>query len=320
MSLETREVSQLIKRLNGSLVVAVTGPTKTGKSLFILKVLETFVIPRLEKKIEVELPISESGRTITTMQTCLFPLEKVNINIEEDSFEIQFIDCIGYKAHGVRGFHNENGPVKLKLEGYDKHLHYKHAISLQTREIVSNIANVTIVVTTDGTIDDLPSYAFIDAENELLNDIEITRPKVMIMNSTKPRSEETIELARSLEEKYKIPVIPMSVAELTEDQVISIFKIMYNELPVLEVNINLPEWFTQLEEGHFFRVQVENVVRETMKKFSSIGKIPYIIEEFKQYDFIEDAIINTIDGVNGFIEIELIGTEEVIEKFTQNQN
>jgi stage IV sporulation protein A len=320
MSLETKEVSQLIKRLNGSLVVAVTGPTKTGKSLFILKVLETFVIPRLEKKVEVELPISESGRTITTMQTGLFPLDKVKINIEEVACEIQFIDCIGYKAHGVKGLHDENGPIKLNLEGYANPLHYKHAISLQTREVVSNIANVTIVVTTDGSIDDLPSYAFIDAENELLNDIETARPKVMIMNSTKPRSEETIELAKSLGEKYKIPVIPMSVAELTEDQVISVFKVIYNELPVLEVNVNLPEWFTQLEESHFFKGQVENAVRNTMKKLTSIGKIKYIIEEFKQYDFIEDAIINALDGVNGFIEIELIVTEEVIEKFSQNHN
>jgi stage IV sporulation protein A len=316
MSLETKEVLKLIKRLNGSLVVAVTGPTKTGKSLFVSKVLEAFVIPRLEKVTEIEMPISESGRTISTMQTCLFPLDKVKIKIEGEVCEIQFIDCIGYKAHGVQGFHNENGPVSLTLEGYEKPIHYKHAISLQTREVVTNIANITIIVTTDGTIDQLPPYAFIDAENELLKDIAIVRPKVMIMNSTKPRSEETIELARSLEEKYKIPVIPMSIIALTDEQVISLLKVIYSELPIIEVNVNLPDWITELDEGHYLRVQMESAVRNTMRDLTSIGKLEYIIEKFKQYHFIKDAIISKIDGVNGFVEIELIDTKEEIEKLT----
>ncbi|MEH7388028.1 stage IV sporulation protein A [Bacillus sp. JJ1521] len=311
------EISNLFKRFNGSLVVTVTGPTRTGKSLFITNVLKTFVLPNVEEteNVEINFPVSESGREISTKKTTIIPLEKIRINIGTGSKYMQFIDCIGYKAHGVKGFHTKTGPLKLQLEGYKNPIHFKEAISIQTREIAKNISDVTIIVTTDGTIDCLPSYAFIDAEMNIVEDLDLQRPKVMILNSTIPEAENTITLAKSLEMKYKLPVIPLSIAEITEENVQSIFNKLYEELPLFEVNVNISEWIIKLETDHFLRNKIEGAVRSIMKDLTNIGKIDSCLEKFKDYDFIQGVTLTEFDSVTGILNINLLESEEIRTKF-----
>ncbi|BAM47368.1 stage IV sporulation protein A [Amphibacillus xylanus] len=305
-------IKDISKRTNGDIYLGVVGAVRTGKSTFIKKFMENIVLPNMEDendraRAQDELPQSSAGRTIMTTEPKFVPNQAVQLEVDDGFFvNVRLVDCVGYTIESAQGFEDENGPRMIHTPWYEEPIPFNEAAEIGTRKVIQEHSTIGVVVTTDGTIGDIPRSDYLDAEARIVDELkEVGKPFIMILNSTKPYSQETELLRQSLNEQYDIPVIAMSAENMNEDDAYNALREALFEFPVLEVNVNLPSWVMVLEEDHWLKVNYQEAIQETVKDIRRLRDVDRIIGHFAEYDFIESAKIHGVDMGEGIAEIDL---------------
>lgn len=305
-------IKDISKRTNGDIYLGVVGAVRTGKSTFIKKFMENIVLPNMEDendraRAQDELPQSSAGRTIMTTEPKFVPNQAVQLEVDDGFFvNVRLVDCVGYTIESAQGFEDENGPRMIHTPWYEEPIPFNEAAEIGTRKVIQEHSTIGVVVTTDGTIGDIPRSDYLDAEARIVDELkEVGKPFIMILNSIKPYSQETELLRQSLNEQYDIPVIAMSAENMNEDDAYNALREALFEFPVLEVNVNLPSWVMVLEEDHWLKVNYQEAIQETVKDIRRLRDVDRIIGHFAEYDFIESAKIHGVDMGEGIAEIDL---------------
>ncbi|UFJ42794.1 stage IV sporulation protein A [Brevibacillus humidisoli] len=311
----------IAERTGGDIYLGVVGPVRTGKSTFIKRFMEQVVIPNIPSEADRiraidELPQSASGRTIMTTEPKFVPNQAVSVNVTEGlSVNVRLVDCVGYTVVGAKGFEDENGPRMVNTPWYEEPVPFEEAAEVGTRKVIQEHSTIGVVVTTDGSIAEIPRHGYIDAEERVINELrEVGKPFVILVNSTRPRSEETQQLRQELQEKHDVPVVALSVDQMTEQEVLLIMREVLFEFPVHEVNVNLPSWVMVLENGHWLRQNYEDAVRETVKDIRRLRDVDRVVGFFSEYDFVDRAILSGMQMGQGVAEIDLYAPDELYDQ------
>ncbi|MCI3920277.1 stage IV sporulation protein A [Paenibacillus sp. TRM 82003] len=311
----------IAERTGGDIYLGVVGAVRTGKSTFIKRFMEAVVLPNIPNEAERaravdELPQSAAGKTIMTTEPKFVPNHAVRIRVAEGlDVNVRMVDCVGYAVEGAKGYEDENGPRMISTPWFEDPIPFQEAAEIGTRKVIQEHSTLGVVITTDGTISDIPRYSYEDAEQRVVDELkEVGKPFIMIINSTKPRSEETLELRAALAEKYDIPVIAASVATMTEDEIYGALREVLYEFPVHEVNVNLPSWVMVLDERHWLRSSFEGSVRETVKDIRRLRDVDRVVGQFGEYDFIDRAGLSGMNMGQGVAEIDLYAPDELYDK------
>ena len=245
-------------RTHGEIYIGVVGPVRTGKSTFIKKFMDTVVIPHIPDGIQREraideLPQSSAGRTIMTTEPKFIPEQAVDVQIDEDaSFRVRMIDCVGYIVPSAIGYIEEDQPRMVRTPWYEEPIPFNMAAEIGTKKVITEHSTIGLVITTDGTISDIPREEYEEAEERVIDELNQTgRPYVMLLNCVEPERPEARELAARLGEKYSIPVLPVNCIDITEQDIRDIIASLLYQFPVREVALDLPGWVTSLESGHW---------------------------------------------------------------------
>ncbi|MEF7522026.1 stage IV sporulation protein A, partial [Bacillus anthracis] len=299
----------------------VVGAVRTGKSTFIKKFMELVVIPNIEnesdrQRAQDELPQSAAGRTIMTTEPKFVPNQAVSIEVDEGlEVNIRLVDCVGYTVPGAKGYEDENGPRMINTPWYEEPIPFHEAAEIGTRKVIQEHSTIGVVITTDGTIGEIPRRDYIEAEERVVNELkEVGKPFIMIINTVQPYHPDTEQLRQSLSEEYDIPVIAMSVESLRETDVYNVLREALFEFPVLEVNVNLPSWVMVLNEGHWLRQSYQEAVQETVKDIKRLRDVDRVVWQFSQYEFIDRASLAGIDMGQGVAEIDLYAPDELYDQ------
>ncbi|HHU20264.1 MAG TPA: stage IV sporulation protein A [Bacilli bacterium] len=305
-------IKDISKRTNGDIYLGVVGAVRTGKSTFIKKFMENVVIPNMEDEQERvrtqdELPQSSAGRTIMTTEPKFVPNQAVQLEVDEGLFvNVRLVDCVGYTIESAQGFEDENGPRMIHTPWYEEPIPFNEAAEIGTRKVIQEHSTIGVVVTSDGTIGDIPRADYLDAEARIVDELkEVGKPFIMILNSTKPYHQETELLRQELNEVYDIPVLAMSAENMNEEDAYNALREALYEFPVLEVNVNLPSWVMVLAEDHWLKVSYQEAIQETVKDIRRLRDVDRIIGHFSAYEFIETAKIHGVDMGEGIAEIDL---------------
>ncbi|AIG26209.1 stage IV sporulation protein A [Brevibacillus laterosporus LMG 15441] len=311
----------IAERTGGDIYLGIVGPVRTGKSTFIKRFMEQAVIPNIPSEADRiratdELPQSASGKTIMTTEPKFVPNQAVQINVTEGlNINVRLVDCVGYTVAGAKGFEDENGPRMVNTPWYEEPVPFEEAAEVGTRKVIQEHSTIGIVVTTDGSIAEIPREGYVDAEERVVAELkEVGKPFVILINSTRPRSEETQALRLELQEKYDVPVVALSVDSMTESEVLLILKEVLFEFPVHEVNVNLPSWVMVLESGHWLRQNYEEAVGLTVKDIRRLRDVDRVVGQFNEYEFIEKAALAGMDMGHGVAEIDLIAPDHLYDQ------
>ncbi|HHT7236572.1 MULTISPECIES: stage IV sporulation protein A [Bacillus] len=311
----------IAERTGGDIYFGVVGAVRTGKSTFIKKFMELVVIPNIEnesdrQRAQDELPQSAAGRTIMTTEPKFVPNQAVSIEVDEGlEVNIRLVDCVGYTVPGAKGYEDENGPRMINTPWYEEPIPFHEAAEIGTRKVIQEHSTIGVVITTDGTIGEIPRRDYIDAEERVVNELkEVGKPFIMIINTVQPYHPDTEQLRQSLSEEYDIPVIAMSVESLRETDVYNVLREALFEFPVLEVNVNLPSWVMVLNEGHWLRQSYQEAVQETVKDIKRLRDVDRVVWQFSQYEFIDRASLAGIDMGQGVAEIDLYAPDELYDQ------
>lgn len=311
----------IAERTGGDIYIGVVGPVRTGKSTFIKRFMEQAVIPNITSeadrtRAQDEMPQSSSGRTIMTTEPKFVPNQAVEVHVAEGlDINVRLIDCVGYIVPGAKGYEDENGPRMINTPWYDEPVPFQEAAEFGTRKVIQEHSTIGVVMTTDGTIDEIPRQDYVDAEERVVDELkEVGKPFVLVINSTQPKSLETEALRTELTEKYDIPCLALSADQMTESDATDVLREALYEFPVHEVNVNLPSWVMVLNEEHWLRQNYEAAVRNTVQDIRRLRDVNRVITYFDEYDFIDRSHLAGMDMGTGTAEIDLNAPDHLYDE------
>ena len=311
----------IAERTGGDIYIGVVGAVRTGKSTFIKRFMEQAVIPNITSdsdriRAQDEMPQSAAGRTIMTTEPKFVPNQAVEVHVDEGlDINVRLIDCVGYVVPGAKGYEDENGPRMINTPWYEEPIPFQEAAEYGTRKVIQEHSTIGVVVTTDGTIAEIPREDYVDAEERGVQELkEVGKPFIMLINSTQPYSPETEALRHELSEKYDIPCLAMSVEQMDDRDATNVLREVLYEFPVHEVNVNLPSWVMVLKEEHWLRQNYEEAVRNTVKDIRRLRDVDRVVGYFHEYDFIENASLAGMDMGTGVAEIDLIAPDHLYDE------
>ncbi len=296
---DTSIYRDIAERTDGNVYIGVVGPVRCGKSTFIKQFMESVVLPHIpgeadRTRARDELPQSAGGLTVMTTEPKFIPDEGVSVRFggEDDvTMRVKVIDCVGYMIPQALGG-EENGTVRMvRTPWHADPIPFAEAAEYGTRKVITEHATVGILVTTDGTIGDIPREAYEEAEERVASELsELGKPFAVILNSAHPESEEAVELAVMLEEKYKAPVALVNCLELNADDFRHIFGMLSEEFPAKEADVIFPGWTAVLPDGH----KLKSVIRDSVTAASAhMKRFRDIRESFTKT--LSDSLVEALD-------------------------
>ena len=244
-------------RTNGDIYIGVVGPVRTGKSTFISKFMQTLVLPNItdknvrERTLD-ELPQSAAGRTVMTTQPKFVPANGVTVNLSDNiRFQVRMLDCVGYLVDGAMGATEAEKPRMVRTPWSEKEMPFEQAAEIGTQKVISEHSTIGIVMTTDGSISDIPRASYIQAEERVIRELKsLNKPFIVIMNSANPAGEECQKLASAIGERYDVPVLPLDVKNIDETGIEDILKTVLYEFPLKVIDFELPAWMKAISKDN----------------------------------------------------------------------
>jgi stage IV sporulation protein A len=304
------------ERTNGDIYIGVVGPVRSGKSTFITQFMQSLVVPNIKNKYirertVDELPQSAEGRTIMTTQPKFVPNEAVKININGSAgnvdMNVRMVDCVGYLISGAMGHEENKKPRLVKTPWTKEEIPFEEAAEIGTKKVIDEHSTIGIVMTTDGTINDIPRSNYVEAEERVIRELsETNKPFVVLLNSTRPESAECLNLQQNLEKKYNVPVIPVDVMNLNTDAIEKMFEKILLEFPIKSLKVNMPEWIQALPFEDDIIKSIVSEVKKFSDKVTKIGQIDRTTVAFSENNDFDPIGIDKIKLGEGCVSFKLI--------------
>ena len=321
MDTKLKLYEDIAKRTDGDIYVGVVGPVRTGKSTFIKKFMDLLVIPNIDnnykkERAKDELPQSAAGKTIMTTEPKFIPNEAVQIKIDNSiTLKTRLVDCVGYLVNNAIGYLEDDMPRMVKTPWSDEEIPFEQAAEIGTRKVIQEHSTIGILVTTDGTITDIPRDDYIQAEERVVSELQaLHKPFVIVLNSVNPDSNETKLLANELREKYSTSVIPVSCEDLSLNDINKIFGEILYEFPIEQININFPRWVDHLDSSHWLKKELYAEIKDTFFDTTRLKSISNKIDSLKATEIISETRLNDISLGTGEVTVTIYLLEELFYK------
>jgi len=302
----------IAERTKGDIYIGVVGPVRTGKSTFIKRFMDLLVIPNIEnayskERAKDELPQSAAGRTIMTTEPKFVPNEAVEISMDDvATFKVRMIDCVGYLIPGANGHLDEDLPRMVSTPWSEEKMPFAQAAEMGTKKVINDHSTIGVVVTTDGSIADIPREDYIEAEERVIRELkDINKPFVIILNTQTPFSPETERLKGELTEKHGVPVVVLNCAQLKNEDINSVIESVLYEFPVQEIRVNYPRWIETLPLSHWLKQSFIHSVRDMVKGVGKLRDMRNHLGLLDENEHIKKAFLEKIALGEGTASVEL---------------
>ena len=289
-------------RTQGNIYIGVVGPVRSGKSTFISKFMNVLVLPKIsgdfmrERAVD-ELPQSAAGKTIMTTEPKFVPEEAVNVVLEDStSMNVRLIDCVGYIVPSSIGYIENEAPRMVKTPWFDEEIPFNMAAEVGTQKVINEHSTIGLVVTTDGSITDIPREEYMEAEERVISELEaIHKPFAVILNCKDPESEQAVQLAQELSEKYNKPVTAVNCLDIGEEDIKNMLGGVLLQFPVKQINIRMSKWVTALDKEHWLKKEVFDTIKSSACNATDMGCIKRFAEGLKECENITDCVVDNAD-------------------------
>ena len=307
---ENNLYSELAARTDGTFMLGVVGPVRTGKSTFIKRFMETLVIPHIEndflrERAKDELPQSASGKTIMTAEPKFVPENAVSIRIGENTeLSVRLVDCVGYMVDGAAGQFEDDHERMVTTPWFDHEVTITEAAEKGTWKVINEHSSIGIVVTTDGSIGEIPRESYVPAEARTIKELkEIGKPFIVLLNSTSPNSEHAVHLSREIAQNYSVRCLPIDCLHMNESDISRILSSVLEEFPLKAIHIFLPEWLEALPESSGLRGELFDAIRQASADLEKISDCGAFLQLLRENEQIETAELSKNDLGSGISEV-----------------
>ena len=292
-----------------------------GKSTFIKNFMDLLVIPNIDNEYKKErardeLPQSAGGRTIMTTEPKFIPNEAVEITIGDNlKFKTRLVDCVGYLVNNAIGYLEDDMPRMVKTPWYEEEIPFEEAAEIGTRKVIAEHSTIGILVTTDGSITDIPREDYINAEERVVKELkELNKPFVIVLNSDDPFSDYTKALAKKLEEKYGVSVLPTDCARLDIEDIDDIFSKILYEFPIETINIDFPRWVDGLPDDHWLKIELYDEIEKAFDNIRILKQVDSSIGQLQNTKVITRTSLTEVRLGEGSVRVSIELVDELFYK------
>ena len=283
--------------------------------------MDLLVIPNIDNEYKKERarderPQSAGGRTIMTTEPKFIPNEAVEITIGDNlKFKTRLVDCVGYLVNNAIGYLEDDMPRMVKTPWYEEEIPFEEAAEIGTRKVIAEHSTIGILVTTDGSITDIPREDYINAEERVVKELkELNKPFVIVLNSDDPFSDYTKALAKKLEEKYGVSVLPTDCARLDIEDIDDIFSKILYEFPVETININFPRWVEGLPDDHWLKVELYDEIEKAFDNIRILKQVDRGINQLQSTKVITKTTLSEVRLGEGSVNVSIELNDELFYK------
>lgn len=299
-------------RTDGAFMLGVVGPVRTGKSTFIKRFMESMVIPRIDntymrERARDELPQSGSGRTIMTAEPKFVPEDAVSVKLDENTqMSVRLIDCVGYMVDGASGQFEDGEERLVTTPWFDHEVTMTEAAEKGTHKVIAEHSTIGIVITTDGSICDIPREKYLVPEERVIRELKsIGKPFVVLLNSAAPQSEEAAAIAAEIAEKYDVKCLCIDCLNTVEEELTQVLRAVLEEFPLKSVGIFLPEWLDALPDGNELKSGLFSSILEAAEDTVKIKDGYALISTLGQNENISSVKLEKNDLGRGAMNISM---------------
>jgi len=300
------------RRADGNIYIGVVGPARTGKSSFIRRFMDVMVFPNMtdpyeKTRVMDELPQSGEGKTITTTEPKFIPPEAVAVRSSSGAeFSVRLVDCVGYLIPGVLGLNEGEESRMVRTPWFEHDIPFEEAAEIGTRKVIQEHSTIGVVVTTDGSIVDMPRSAYVEAEERVIRELKaLGKPFIIVLNSKLPDSPEARRVQDALTERYGVPVHAVDVLGMQLEDVNGLLESVLFEFPLREVRVHAPSWLTSLADDHWLGKAVSDSVLSAVEGMRKVRDHEKLRRSLEENEYTEDVLPGEICLNDGTVEYRL---------------
>lgn len=319
--------ADVAKRTGGNIYIGVVGPVRTGKSTFIKRVMEQVVIPAIadpyrRERARDELPQSGSGKTIMTSEPKFVPEEAVEITPDGTTqLRVRMIDSVGYMVEGAVGALEDGQPRMVTTPWFDYEIPMTQAAELGTQKVMQEHCTIGLVITTDGSITDIPREDYLQAEERAIRDMQATgKPFLVIINSRDPDSREAGQVQQMILEKYGVDAAIADCQALEEAQILSLLQKLLYAFPMQELRLYLPRWLNMLEKEHPVKSALYEALLRCAGQISSLGHAQEALQSLCELEQVQEAHVRKVDPATGAVECVILLPQALFYEILSNRS
>jgi stage IV sporulation protein A len=269
--------------------------------------MDTLVLPNIKDensriRAKDELPQSASGKTIMTTEPKFIPNEPVKITVGDNNADlnVRLIDCVGYVVNGAEGHMNGDEPRMVNTPWSSSPMPFEEAAEMGTEKVIKEHSTIGIVVTTDGSITEIPRESYVPAEKRVITELkDIGKPFIVLLNSVHPYDAETEELKDEIKNTYDVPVMAVNCAQLKTEDISKIMEIILEEFPIREINIDFPKWIDTLDYDNDIKASLVSALKDIVNKANKVSDIKACCDTLVSNPNIKKAYTEKIDMGTG---------------------
>ena len=203
-------------------------------------------------------------------------------------------------------------PRMVKTPWSDEPMPFEIAAEMGTKKVIEEHSTIGILVTTDGSITEIPREDYIEAEERVAAELKaLNKPFVIVLNTDSPNSDYTRTIAAKLEAKYGVSVLPTDCSNLNIDDINTIFgKILY-EFPIERININYPRWIEGLSLEHPLKAELYKEIKEAFSGVKVVKQINDGVSKIQKTEIIEKTSVENINLGNGNVNTTITVKENL---------
>ncbi len=313
-----RIYGDIAARTGGNIYVGVVGPVRTGKSTLIKRIMEEVVIPGIQdpyrkERARDELPQCGSGKTIMTSEPKFVPEEAVEISPDGTTkLRVRMIDSVGYMVDGAVGAEEDGAPRMVTTPWFDHEIPMTQAAELGTKKVMEEHCSIGLVVTTDGTITDIPREDYLSAERKAILDMQKTRkPYLVIINSRNPEGDMAAMVKNEIKKEYGVEPIVADCQALDEEGIGNLLRALLYTFPMTELRVHLPRWLDALENDHPVKTALYQTLLQRAGEIGNLGQAEGALEGIRELPEVQDYTLRSVDLANGTVSCAIVLPEKL---------
>ena len=299
-------------RTEGNIYIGVVGPVRTGKSTFIKRVMEELVIPNIDdpyrkERARDELPQSGSGKTIMTSEPKFIPEEAVEISPDGTAkMRVRMIDTVGYMVDGAVGAEEDGVPRMVTTPWFDHEIPMTEAAELGTQKVMQEHASIGMVITTDGSVTDIPRADYLTAEKRAIEDMRATgKPFLVVINSQKPESEQAQSVKKYIWDTFGLDAVVADCQAMTVEDITGLLQKLLYAFPMVQLQVHLPRWMDVLESEHPIKATLYEALLTRAQQISTLAQAEPTLAKLKELEQVLDFSMRNVDLATGTVVCSL---------------
>ncbi len=297
-------------RTGGDIYIGIVGPVRTGKSTFIKKFMEKMVIPNINseyrrERAKDELPQSAAGKTIMTTEPKFIPEEAAELEIGDNvKLRVRLIDCVGYIVPSSLGYIENEAPRMVQTPWFEEEIPFNMAAEVGTQKVINEHSTIGLVVTSDGSISDIPREEYEEAENRVIAELkQIQKPFVVLLNCLDPESKSAKEAAQTIKQKHDVDVVLLNCLDIEENDICNILEKVLYRFPIRQIEVDIPKWVALLDSQHWLKNDIYSHINSTFNRQIFISQMSSLVGQIEDSENISKGIFEGVDLGTGIAKI-----------------